>query len=365
MLAEDGCGEEFKNEASFEAYPNNDLRGAVRYDDTDSTTVIAVCPYILTRASGDVFFETALKTGTDVAYCSKQKNVPAPIITPIEPPRTLNITGGAEETPTLTLPSHSICKYSNVEGSGNPEDYQNPFANFSSTICEMKAEVAEDWMKENVVDQINTNAEKVSLWSQPQTIGTLETALQLSSPTSGIFRWDNDLTIKGASYSRTSGKFSKYTIEKNSAASIPAAQTYIIMNADLYINSDIIYGSTTTPTDLKSYPSAAFIVINGNIHIAADVERLDGTYIAIDATPDDRSVTGKVFATNDEDSYSQLTINGSLIGDVIDLFTHRKYVGNVASDEGSVTIKYNENLLLNPPPGLNKLMDVRQLEVAY
>ena len=39
--------------------------------------------------------------------------------------------------------------------------------------------------------------------------------------------------------------------------------------------------------------------------------------------------------------------------------------GDVASDEGSVTIKYNENLLLNPPPGLNQLMDIKQLEVAY
>lgn len=367
LLAEDGCGEEFVNTASFEAYKGDNAQGSSEYDDTDSTKVIAVCPYILTRASGDVFFESTLETGAgiDVAYCSKQKNIQAPIITPIKVLPGTPSTGGGEVR-TLTLPSHDICKYSNVtqeqskaaDKEANPSDYQNPFANFSSTICEMKAEVAEDWVKANVVDQISMNAEKVSLWAPAQRNSTINSMQDLAASANGILRWNDTLTI---------GSHDTYTINKSSTLSVPAAQTYIIMNADLNINSNIIYGSNALIlTDLKSYPSAAFIVINGNINIAPDVTQLDGTYIAIDTDPTDGiSNTGKVNSTNSEVSYSQLTINGSLIGDVTDLFTNRRYVGNVAADEGSVTIKYNENFLLNPPPGLNQLMDIKQLEVAY
>lgn len=360
LLAEDGCGEEFKNEASFEAYEGDNAQGSSKYDDTDSTKVIAVCPYILTRASGDVFFESTLETGAgiDVAYCSKQKNIQAPIITPIKEKEELVKSGGATRSATLTLPSHDICKYSNVtqkqaeenNKEPNPEDYQNPFENFSSTICEMKAEIAEDWVKKNVVDQISTNIEKISLWNTPQ----ISTKLVQPPATAanGIFKWEKyDLTIGNGT--------ATYTITEDATQS----KTYIIKNANLRINSNIVYGTPSDPTNLKSYPSAAFIVINGDIIIDKDVEQLDGTYIAIDTDERDGKDTGKVLST--DVSYSQLTINGSLIGDVTDLFTSRKYVGNVAADEGSVTIKYNENFLLNPPPGLNQLMDIKQLEVAY
>jgi hypothetical protein len=170
----------------------------------------------------------------------------------------------------------------------------------------------------------------------------------------GVFRLTGqDLQIDGGN---------SYVIAGDTTTGVPAAQTYIVKDADLIIKSDIIYGQADYSKP-KTVPSAAFIVIDGDIIIDADVEELHGTFISIDTNTSDGNPTGKVISK--EVSSNQLTIYGSLIGDVTDLFTNRKYVGDVAKDEGSVTIKQTTDFLINTPPGLNQLMDVSQLEVAY
>ena len=340
----DGCGEEFENEVEY----TTDLE----YKDDDDTQVVIICPYILTRTSGDVFFNTALDAGTDVSYCSEQKNIPAPIIKPIE--KVQEIVASGTET-LLQLPSHDICKFSNT--GENFEGYENPLTHFSSTICEMETEVAEDWKVTNVVNQINANIEQLSRWSDANIGGSLASMTDLASvknKENGVFRLTGqDLQIDGGN---------SYVIAGDTTTGVPAAQTYIVKDADLIIKSDIIYGQADYSKP-KTVPSAAFIVIDGDIIIDADVEELHGTFISIDTNTSDGNPTGKVISK--EVSSNQLTIYGSLIGDVTDLFTNRKYVGDVAKDEGSVTIKQTTDFLINTPPGLNQLMDVSQLEVAY
>ena len=360
--ADDGCGREYTNKVKFTDYKDNDWNDK-NYSDSDTAKVIVICPYILTRTSGDVFFKTPVKTGVDVSYCAPQKNVPGPIITPINKKEEELVksgtggTGDIEETQVLLkLPTHDICKFSNTDE--NLAGYDNVFKHFSSTICEVQAEVAEDWLVENVVASLSANIEKLSRWSNNNiTDSILSSAGQLASfknHESGVFRvTGKDLTIGDGN--------SPYTIE--SATLIPAAQTYIVKDADLHIKSDIKYASNIDFSNPKSIPSAAFIVINGNIYIDPEVEELYGTFIAIDTTGDTKSTNGRVLS--DGESHTQLTINGSLIGDVTDLFKDRKFVGSVAFDQGSVTIKYVENILLNTPPGLSELMNITQLQVAY
>ena len=55
-----------------------------------------------------------------------------------------------------------------------------------------------------------------------------------------------------------------------------------------------------------------------------------------------------------------LTIYGSLIGDVYDLFNERTGIGDPRKDEGSVTIRYDERIILNTPPGISELINIQQ-----
>ena len=239
----------------------------------------------------------------------------------------------------LTTPTHDICKYSNVEGATTGA-FNNPLQNFSSTICEMQAEVAKEWQQEYVVKQINKNISALSLWHE-----TLITNQFPPSTDTNIYSYTGKtITIPGM------------TVET------PAAQTYIVKNGDLNITGNIIYKDQNIVglIDPKKVPSAAFIVIDGNINVAPGVTILDGTFIAIDT---DGSGDGLV--KSDGFSYNQLTINGILIGNVTDLFSKRRYSGNVSFDEGSVTIKFNQNFLFNTPPGLSQLLDLTQLRGAF
>lgn len=341
------CGEQFKNKAEFEA---KSLSSNKIYEDSATAKVIAICPYILTRQGGDVFFHDVIDTGVDVAQCSEVKSCDGPCITPEPPTKQKQIKTGAgdiaEDFIKLDLPSHDVCRYSNV--GSNLEGYNNVLKNFSSTICELRADVSKAWTKKNINDSIAANVKRIARWEGNLENSSYSDTSQLNS-TSGVFvRKNGDLTI---------GSLSDYVINKNE--SVPAAQTYIVIGHDLYINSNIKYASLGLEgyNKTKNIPSAAFIVIDGDIIIDSSVKQIDGILMAVDLNGDDQD--GKVKAngyTND----NTLTINGNLIGDVNDLFKNRQAVGDPRKDEGSVTIRYDERILLNTPPGINELINVQQ-----
>ncbi|MFA4891313.1 MAG: hypothetical protein WC604_03100, partial [Candidatus Gracilibacteria bacterium] len=345
----DGCGEEFPNEAEFEAYKENDLKGDKVGEGDDDAIVIAICPFILTRAGGDVFFSTELTSGIDVAYCSEQKNIVGPIIKGIKKEEQKTPKTGIGDVGSqafLTTPTHDICKYSNVEGAtGTDSAFDNPLENFSSTICEMQAEVAKEWQQEYIVKQINKNISALSLWHE-----TLITNQFPPSTDTNIYSYtDKNIIIPGM------------------VVETPAAQTYIVRNGDLNITGNITYKTIDMigPLNPKEVPSAAFIVIDGNIIIDPAVTVLDGTFIAIDTDSSGADGSGDGLIKSYGFSYNQLTINGILIGNVADLFSKRRYSGSVSLDEGSVTIKFSQNFLFNTPPGLSQLLDLTQLRGAF
>ncbi|MBI2634379.1 hypothetical protein HYW82_01755 [Candidatus Peregrinibacteria bacterium] len=350
MSADKGCGEEFRNEAKFVAYTNDNYEGD-KYEDKDSAKVIVICPYILTRSGGDIFFYDALDTGVDVAACAPVKGSDGPVVTPERPEKPRPPVTGAGDLPEaisyLNLPSHDICRYSNLES--NIENYNDALKNFSSTICELRAEVADSWQEENIVKSIAANITRIARFGENLLQSELDSILDLTTTAnrqSGVFvRTSGDLEI---------GNNGVYFIKTGN--NIPAAQTYIIRGHDLYINSNIEYG----PTDYskpKSIPSAAFIVLDGNIHIDKDVSRIDGIFMAVDLNRDGSD--GKITSEGGKTT-TRLLINGNLIGNVYDLFKNRTGVGDPRKDEGSVTIYYDERILLNTPPGISELIDLQQ-----
>lgn len=353
LASSNGCGEEFDNTIKFKAYEDNDFEKEFE-NGRDSAKVIVICPYVITRGGGDSFFTDIIDTGTDVAKCSEVKSCEGVCITPPKDDTPKNVNTGAGEISKdlqLTLPSHDICKYSN--NGDNIEGYNDVLKNFSSTVCEVESVVASIWKEKNINESIAANIERLARFGSNLNGGTLDSMDSLrnvNNAASGVFISDGkDITIDAND---------GYLI--NYSDSVPAAQTYIIRNANLHIKSDINYAPTTF-MDQTKIPSAAFIVIDGNIIIDDDVGHLDGIYMAVDL---DKNGDGKV--TNSENfdlnatSSTPLSIYGNLIGNVYELFATRKGYGDPTKDEGSVVVHYDSRILLNTPPGISELVDVDQ-----
>ena len=361
----DGCGEVFDNTIHFEGNRRNldsnfDIRDN-EYEGTDSAQVIVICPYIITREGGDVFFKDILDTGVDVEYCSPVSSTPGTVVKPPRPPNQTTPSTGSDanvEDIVYKIPTHDICKLSNTE-EGQLEEYKNVLKNFSSSICEMEADVSASWTETNITAKIKANIEKISRF------GKVETFVKLIS--------QNDLSSKGF----TNLKSGVFVIEGNnleigngtndylikSSSEISSAQTFIVKGGDLIINSNIRYDdSQVDPLKPESFPSVAFIVIDGNIKISNNVTHIDGILMAVDS---EGAEDGKIMALESLPTFeNQLLVNGSMIGDVYDIFFKRRAIGDPLKDEGSITVKYDQRMLLNTPPGLSELIDLSQLKIA-
>ncbi len=360
------CGEQFDNEIEFEAFEDNDFEDEFEEGD-DQARVIAICPYILTREGGDVFFHSSIDTGIDVSACYPVENCEGPCITP-EKDNDQDISKSgqgdaseAEPQAILFTPTHDVCKLSNTVDLNDSENpYKDALSNFSSSVCEFRADVAKDWKEKYINEAIQQNIEKIARFDiipGSQTLSSMDSVngLQSSNLQSGVYVIDGDLTIEGC----TNNSF-----DIKAQGDIPAAQTYIVQGGDLTIKCNINYVDTNVDlSNPNTLPSAAFIVVKdsnnpdkGNIYIDNSVKHLDGIYM---------SVNGKIAPTVLEPEYeNNLVINGSLIGNVYDLFLYRQAIGDIFSDIGSIVIRYDERILLNTPPGLEELIDVNQLKTA-
>ncbi|NIA01932.1 MAG: hypothetical protein GWP15_00965 [Nitrospirae bacterium] len=341
MIEEFGtCGEEFKNEINFETPEGHEGK--------DDAKVVVVCPYILVREGGDIFFHDAIDTGIDVSACYEVESGEGGTFRPKkEDEGDVVSTGQGEEGEEITLiaPSHDLCKISNTEKS-DIEAYRNVFKNFSSSVCEMETEVAEQWKEVHINNAIKANIEKLARFGiNNADANILEVENEFNN---SVYISSGDLTIQSDFY-------------------VPAgARTYIIQGGDLHINANIYYNDNGADVDITNpttIPSVAFVVIDGNIIIDGDVTYLDGIYMAVD-TEGAEGEDGRFLAKDDKVSYKLLTIQGSLVGDIYELYTNRKGVGDPLKDESSITVKYDQRILLNTAPGLNELIDISQLEVA-
>ncbi len=365
LSAISGCGEKFRNVISFTAYDDASFKGSDTEEGKDRAEAVVMCPYALSRQGGDVLFHDIIDSGVDVARCSPVKGstgIGVKIIPVPEVDAPITSTGGGEvvESVSLTRPTHDICKFSNQKAVEGDEDYAKNYndelANFSSSVCELKAELSSTLYETSINASISANISRIARWSKNlddanvDTLSTVNLLDDVNNAASGVFvKTNGDLTIDGG----TTG------LEIKATDVINGGQTYIVIGHDLIINSDIKY---TTPDYLKprTIGSAAFIVIGGDIIVDKGVKELAGIYMAVNVDKDGKKLADKGQIRATEKSEIPLVVNGGLYGNVNSLFSNRVGIGDPRYDEGSITIKYDERLLLNMPPGIGELINVQQ-----
>jgi hypothetical protein len=144
------------------------------------------------------------------------------------------------------------------------------------------------------------------------------------------------------------------------------AKTFIVENGDLYINNDIKYGQCdkSTPCNVNDIASLAFIVLNGNVYIDPSVKEISGVYFVQGDCTTAGTCTGKLHSTDDANSTNQLTVYGSIYGDIEPLFENRIYSGDPSLEQSGILIRFDERVILNTPPGLRDVLNLTQTEVA-
>lgn len=332
-LSSDFCGESFINRASahIEGQDGEKRARAILY---------TPCPFLLTQGIGDVIVEEDFDVGSDISSCARIPNVEGPIIKPIPPPTPEQEHPKTGPNIVPNIPRHEACLLSNESGDENksfPESYRNPIKTLSSQLCEVSLTIADIITPLRIRSDVQENITRITryndnLGSGPLTLTNLnnpQTFGQSTNPNFKIYKKKGDLTVD------TSTPLSG------------GARTYIIEDGNLIINSDIVYeklaaGTFLNLNDPNSIPVIAFIVINGDIHIASDVQHLVGVYMTLN---------GKIRGTSA--SNRPLKIDGSVYGDIEPLFESRQFFGgNAKRGEGTIVINYDGRLYYNMPPGL-------------
>lgn len=349
-----GCGEKFPNEAEYRAWTSDEPSGNPDFEDGAQARTVVLCPFVLKRQGGDTFFHDEFDTGIDVSQCSEVKDDDGVGVTPEKnEKKEISNTGAGElfenQELILELPSHDICQFSNLNT--NLEGYDNVLKNFSSTICELRAEVAEDWKETNITASINANINLIAAWNKNLNGINKLTTNNMPSSSNGI-------------YMKNDGKDLTLDFDGAIPSEGSAAKTIIVRDADLYIDSNILYPDLDPEDALnpKNFPSLAIIVLDGDIHIASEVTEIHAAIISLDT--DGEGNDGRVLNNPDETTGTLLNIHGNLIGNVQKLFEKRKGVGDPRKNQGSVTIFFDQSIILNPPQGLSQLLDVSQLEAV-
>lgn len=371
------CNEEFKNQSRVDTIEyceettdengnetvlcttisNNDV------PDIESNTVIAdvVCQYFLTRASGDVFLEDDLVYGVDVSKCYPFKNISSTVVKPITPIEGQLASTGLEQAEIISI-SHEICSAGQADfdyldlTKNQIEALTNLFGsgiskNLSSQICEVGLVPGSDWDKAGIAAAMERNIGKLTRWSgaiNPQAEIYDFTTLQQQSPGQVYYYSGNGETVTIGGLQIPEGE---------------GAWTIIVENANLQINGDIEYSIGTPAISADQIASLGVIVLNGNIYIDPEVEKLAGAYfVQRSGSPDnvDYYTKGNVISGSAEapgqQSQKMLTVNGSIYGNIGPLFENRVAAGDITKDEGAITIRYDQRIIQNPPAGLTDLL---------
>jgi hypothetical protein len=335
----DSCGFEFPNKA----YDN--------FGNEDYATVLATCPFIVSRSFGDVFLEEEFEGTVDIARCTNKRNTEGPVFTPKpKTPQELVSSG----TGALSAPSHRICRESikaNPNLSGRElEGYQNPLENFSSSVCEVSLFTSSSWTSEDIERNLRSNA---SRFNNVTNLNNTDSLTQLNQ--SALTTYDNlNPNSDTKVYRKTNGNL---TIGGDSPISINdgAAKTIIIEGHDLIINQNINYnrGNSVFPSQI------AFIVIGGDVVVSPEVTQLAGVIVAI---PDTNGEGG--FIKRSSKTNKLLTIRGSIFGDSGPLFAGTSNPGDLLADQGAVTVIYDSGIILNTPPGLQSIIQFNQYQTV-
>lgn len=330
------CGFEFPNTASD------------NFGNSDTASVLATCPFVISRSFGDVFLEEEFEGTIDISRCTNKRSSEGPVFTPKprDPQEIINSGTGI-----LSAPSHRICQQSI---SDNPilgeglEGYDNPLQNFSSGVCEVSLYTSSNWTSEDIERNLRSNASRYSNVRNLERVPVLNNLNQ-----EALTIYDNKSpNSKTKIYRKDDGDL-EITAESMISLNDGVAKTIIVEGHDLIINQNLSYGR-----NLSVFPTQiAFIVIGGDIIVGSEVTELVGTMAAV---PDANNEGG--FIRRSSQTNKLLTIKGSIFGDSGPLFAGTSNPGDLQADKGAVTVIYDSNIILNTPPGLQSIVQFNQYQ---
>lgn len=335
----DSCGFEFPNKA----YDN--------FGNEDYATVLATCPFIVSRSFGDVFLEEEFEGTVDIARCTNKRNTEGPVFTPKpKTPQELVSSG----TGALSAPSHRICRESIKENpnlnSRELEGYNNPLENFSSSVCEVSLFTSSSWTSDDIERNLRSNASRFNNVNNLNNTKILSQLNQSALTTYDSLNPNSDTKV----YRKTNGDL---TIGSDSPIILSdgVAKTIIVEGHDLIINQNITYnrGNTAFPSQI------AFIVIGGDVVVSPEVTELVGVIVSV---PDANENGG--FIKRSTKTNKLLTIRGSIFGDSGPLFAGTSNPGDLLADQGAVTVIYDSGIILNTPPGLQSIIQFNQYQTV-
>lgn len=347
------CQEEYDNtgNVTYTVFSSSDLNAPVLIPASNLSSSAAVksfCQYILTRAAGDIYLQTDLNFGKDISQCSEYKSSTGVVITPAPTQQQSTPSTGASQTVSI---GHDIC----TQGLGNLFGQNAASPNLSSQICEVKLRPGQSWEPSTIASTIQENTTRVSRWTPNLNAWSHNISFDnLPQTNTGVYHLKNaNLTIGDSG-----------SVKLNDGQ---GAKTFIVENGDLIIKNNITYGACVkTSCTVRDTASLAFIVLNGNVIIDPGVTEVSGVIFVQQGA---KANSGKILTERDKngqpvDSYNSITFYGSIYGDIQDLFTHRKFAGDPAANQGSVVIRFDERIILNTPPGLTDILQLNETQVA-
>ncbi|KKR07699.1 MAG: hypothetical protein UT36_C0013G0017 [Candidatus Peregrinibacteria bacterium GW2011_GWF2_39_17] len=312
----------------------------------DSADVSVICPYLLTRNAGDVYFENDPTAGFDLS-CYYPNNYNS---------------DGLVFSKLVTTTKNQVCKV----GENNNNQL---IKRFSSYICEMLTDVqtiSQKWNIHSIQSSQNKNLIAISRYNEDN----------LSSLASTNKAWGDYVKITNFSdlqdstlITKTNKSQNVYTLKNKNLVfaltqGIPSgAHTFIVENGTIFIEKDVVYQDSQSLENISNpndIPSIAFIVLGGDVYVDSNVKKMVGVYyVQKNDQGQGGSLTGRL-----TDPFTPLEILGSVYGDITPLAQKRTFSGPAQYDHGNIVIRYDERILLNPPPGLEKYVDIESERVA-
>jgi|GEM_PF-945215 cysteine-rich repeat protein len=352
------CNNEYveQSECPVHAYTNTATAFISDASEADalsaSTDITIVCPYLLTRGAGDVYIEGDLST-VDLSCYDNYAD--------------------SRNSDGLVL-----SRWGTVDAACNSSSNNEIISRFSSYVCEIITDVETIWEKTVIQSRVATENVEAITRNEEDLLSNLTTYNDGDGDYVQLL--DFESSLDQLDQFRTNTSQNVYTVEGKDLhigdgtqdVTVPGgAYTFIVKDADLIINSDILY-PTLTVNDLtspKEIPSIAFIVLGGNVHItnvpgSIELEEIVGVYFIQESAENPGDIDGDgikdsgVMKGDWTDPFHTLTIYGSVYGDINSLLEVRTFAGPADYDHGNVVLRYDERIFLNTPPGLEDYIDI-------
>lgn len=349
------CQEKYINEAETEnsvVHVDEENDEDIPEVNSNPITVQLFCQYILTRAAGDIFLENDLSTGIDINQCSRYRSSTGIIITPGEEDSPPLVSTGAGDTSIFSV-GHEVCTAGQAGKVSNElaELYGSNITGLSSQICEVKLRTGSPWKQEVITNSIDENKTRASRWGADPALGNNLSTMLFTYPDEDVYH--------------VKGNVSSGSIRMDEVG----AKTFIIEDGDLHITDNIVYTGTCPAgpgrCSVRDVASLAFIVLNGSIYVDPGVTEISGVYFVQEGDTDG---SGRLYSGSpggaQQQSDEQLTIYGSVYGDIDPLFAQRFFSGDPESELGGIVVRFDQRVILNTPPALRDILNLSQTEVA-